>query len=725
MGVFEQFPYANMHEMNLDWLLKKMKELDQAMETFKATESLKFADPIIWDITTQYEKSTIVLDPTGNAYLSLQAVPAGVQLNNEEYWLEIFNFTDYTRTANQNLTVNVETNTTRATAAYQVDDWLIWNDVLYKVTAAIAIDDALIVAPAAGSNIVHFTVEDFIKAFITYATGLINQYKNDIDASELAYKNEIDASELAFTNDLQSRFNQAIAGLTVDSEVVSARMQWNGVTQSTLKESIDKQIEDCINITANNIGRFPTPFRIGTYAIVSNVPTYQAFPQSICSTVSYKSTRYMLLKAETGYQIHTIENHNGTWASSGWLSSKLITPNTELYLIIREYPLAAGDLDWIYQVTARTPAVQLQRDALSIDPKLIEAGNYADLLPDADNVNTNTVYILNYVKGDINLPANLPWSSYPYDKVCSIETIAVPYSSSTNIGAIQTIRSLSGDVWKRTKGIRGWSDWNCIKGGTITVGVDVGTFLEGIQFANTIPHSTVYVNSGFYDILDELTTYNPDFLTNYTVSQKYGRGIEIGNDTKIIASNNAVLLCNYTGSDNTFMAEFSPLMTLASDFEIHGLRIIASNVRYGIHDDPLGSGEKAKRWSHKYNQMQIRVDNSSNPNVFKACIGGGLGKQSLIEVTDCLFESIGLADNQAVIGWHNCILDDSVSRVVIKNNYMVTGTYRAGYYGPSVNITNNLVSDNSMKSAPFVAQEDPNYTNVNMAIYSWNNEIRS
>ena len=127
MGVFEQFPYANIHEMNLDWLLKKMKELDQAMETFKSTESLKFADPILWDITTQYEKSTIVLDPTGNAYLSLQPVPTGVQLNNDEYWLEIFNFTDYTRTANQNLTVNTETNTTRATADYQVDDWLIWN----------------------------------------------------------------------------------------------------------------------------------------------------------------------------------------------------------------------------------------------------------------------------------------------------------------------------------------------------------------------------------------------------------------------------------------------------------------------------------------------------------------------------------------------------------------------------------------------------------------------
>ena len=235
MGVFEHFPYVNMHEMNTQWLLEKMIELDKAMETFKATESLKFADPIIWDITTQYEKSTIVLDPTGNAYLSIQAVPAGVQLNNDEYWLEIFNFTDYTRTANQNLTINTETNTTRATAAYQVDDWLIWNDVLYKVTSAIAIDDALIVSPAAGANLDHFTVEDFIKAFITYATELINQYKNDIDNSEEA-----------FFNQMQAAFDTAVGAITVDSEVVMARTGINNAPFPVLKDAINEQLKDVI-----------------------------------------------------------------------------------------------------------------------------------------------------------------------------------------------------------------------------------------------------------------------------------------------------------------------------------------------------------------------------------------------------------------------------------------------------------------------------------------------
>ena len=31
MGLFEQFPYTNFHELNQDWLLQKMKELMEAM----------------------------------------------------------------------------------------------------------------------------------------------------------------------------------------------------------------------------------------------------------------------------------------------------------------------------------------------------------------------------------------------------------------------------------------------------------------------------------------------------------------------------------------------------------------------------------------------------------------------------------------------------------------------------------------------------------------------
>jgi hypothetical protein len=35
MGVFEHFPYANFHELNAEWLIKKMKELLDRMQSIE------------------------------------------------------------------------------------------------------------------------------------------------------------------------------------------------------------------------------------------------------------------------------------------------------------------------------------------------------------------------------------------------------------------------------------------------------------------------------------------------------------------------------------------------------------------------------------------------------------------------------------------------------------------------------------------------------------------
>lgn len=35
MGLFEHFPYANFHELNLDWILQKIKELDKKVDSIE------------------------------------------------------------------------------------------------------------------------------------------------------------------------------------------------------------------------------------------------------------------------------------------------------------------------------------------------------------------------------------------------------------------------------------------------------------------------------------------------------------------------------------------------------------------------------------------------------------------------------------------------------------------------------------------------------------------
>lgn len=94
MGFFNNFPYTNFHELNLDWLLNQMKELGQAFEDFAASNHLVYSDPIAWDITKNYNPNTLVVHDDV-AYVSKQRVPAGIDITNRDYWIAAFDASGY------------------------------------------------------------------------------------------------------------------------------------------------------------------------------------------------------------------------------------------------------------------------------------------------------------------------------------------------------------------------------------------------------------------------------------------------------------------------------------------------------------------------------------------------------------------------------------------------------------------------------------------------------
>lgn len=96
MGVFEQFPYTNFHDLNLDWILKKLKDFEKDLTDFVAQNAIKYANPIDWNIEKQYEKNTVTVDPeTGVAYLSIKPVPNGISIKNTDFWSPIFDYNKY------------------------------------------------------------------------------------------------------------------------------------------------------------------------------------------------------------------------------------------------------------------------------------------------------------------------------------------------------------------------------------------------------------------------------------------------------------------------------------------------------------------------------------------------------------------------------------------------------------------------------------------------------
>ena len=86
MGFFNKYPYSDFHELNLDWVLSMLKEMDKEWDEFQVLNTITIAG--VWDISKNYPKYAIVEDG-GTGYLSLKPVPAGIAINNLDYWLPV------------------------------------------------------------------------------------------------------------------------------------------------------------------------------------------------------------------------------------------------------------------------------------------------------------------------------------------------------------------------------------------------------------------------------------------------------------------------------------------------------------------------------------------------------------------------------------------------------------------------------------------------------------
>lgn len=179
-----KYAYTDFHELNADWMIRTMMELINQVENFVSLNAIKYADPIQWDITRQYEKNTVVIDPlTGTAYISVQPVPMGVALTNTDYWTVVFDLGSFVVRAAKNFSNRYEAETTlTATFPSSVDDWLVWGDTLYVVISNIVAGDQYVI----NSNIKRITMEEVCDALAQAIDTLDTKvgYLNDLNTTD-------------------------------------------------------------------------------------------------------------------------------------------------------------------------------------------------------------------------------------------------------------------------------------------------------------------------------------------------------------------------------------------------------------------------------------------------------------------------------------------------------------------------------------------------------------
>ena len=162
---FFEFPHTRTYDNDLGWLIAHVIRLSKQLENFINLNTIKYADPIAWNITTQYEANTVVINPAdGTAYISTQPVPSGVLITNTDYWTPIFNYGESMATLRLQIVPNDEKANTTASRAYVAGE-LLWKDgKLWRVMVDMPIGTAFI----PDANIENITMEEYADTHVKY-----------------------------------------------------------------------------------------------------------------------------------------------------------------------------------------------------------------------------------------------------------------------------------------------------------------------------------------------------------------------------------------------------------------------------------------------------------------------------------------------------------------------------------------------------------------------------
>ena len=185
-------------------------------------------------------------------------MPAGVGLNNTEYWNIIFTLDVIS--ANKNITLRNDANNMLATFESEIDDWLLWQDTLYVVTKNIEIGQAYTV----DYNIERATVESFLKIYISNLKDYVDEHIGDLDDLESSVKTDL----VAAINSVISAYETLIGNLadltTTDkdsvvdaiNEIVSAISSVNDAIGDLddLDTTVKTDLVSAINEVVGNIG---------------------------------------------------------------------------------------------------------------------------------------------------------------------------------------------------------------------------------------------------------------------------------------------------------------------------------------------------------------------------------------------------------------------------------------------------------------------------------------
>lgn len=763
MAYFE-FPHTRSYDGDLGFIIKRLEELTDAYNNFFDYNTIKFHDPIIWTITEDYPANNIVYDElTQTFYIAKKAVPAGIDISNNDYWLFL--------------------------TPFKTDTELNINSINPVANKPVTAKFNLVTADINSLN------NRLAEEIATRNDG--DQYLlGKINANTGAIGNET-ASRISADSTINARIDEILDGASVDpdAELLDIRVGFDGLTYSSAGDSVRGNIGEIVDDMGDHT-RNILPYYKKVSDVRDATVIYDNGTISVSGTPSVTGGRGIHLCDFTlpaGSYYFSVNNFpasaTGIYIQKGegdiirnGAGALTLVETTDVYIGINldtvsynasftiQLETGSSATDWIAPLTAKDTiaragitamgsdisAVNDNIDAVKSD--LVNAGwRHANLF-DKDNVLSGyikqdngafvssdsfsaTDYI--YIKGIKKLESARMFSTCFYDSTKTFISFADPVQSQATCLTVNVpenayyMRCSCNNIFLDQAKI-GESNIilntelaynkifidNLIKDKyTIVSAAGYGAYVS-ILDALIETDGDIYVYDGNFDIVSEFKSRfdNNFFINGYdrTAAGKFALGLWVDN-RKIIFNPNTNVSFDLSDFDVSYASDNDRrfcLFNMGTNAEIHGLRATCYNNWYAIHDD-VTEAEIPLRFTNKIIDCVIDSYDTANVNV----IGGGCGAYSETVIDNCWLDNHVDSNTTRTLRYHNTWQAAAQPKITVSCTY-VNGRMYFGYYGASTKLGYVIVNNCSMANTIELLPVDDS-SQLNLKILEYCNTIRT